>query len=256
MLLDIFCKIDFLEIEYRLDITMTAITMPKTSPLVDEKGFEEDRPKKCRFLWSLAAIVSMVSLLLVSGFICYMTFIEIAPPCDGSTEPSTQLRTADLDFKAHGKFADNDFHEDYHYDQAQNLLVNKLTGNGPGENATIVHDYSRGLTAYVVPQHKKCFVGALELESYDGLSNAQVADMLETQRRPSHSYTSVGIIAPAYLERTASQAVSRYCSGMQTGWIEPVAAGGTQQQVHSLHRRANRGRTIVIKDGTVVSVEE
>eukprot|EP00057_Strongylocentrotus_purpuratus_P002960 XP_003725604.1 PREDICTED: uncharacterized protein LOC100894104 [Strongylocentrotus purpuratus] len=225
---------------------MTAITMPLTSQ--DEKDVSQTHKTKGCSLWVIAVLISMLTLLVFAGFVLFATVSCIAPSCD--------LPVHDLDFKAHGRLGDNDFDDDFHYDHEHNVLVKKTTGQGSMDNTTItvLHDFKRGFTTYVIPSQKKCFLGVLESDSYDMLLHANNGGFMELSNPMGHQYLSHGIISPSYLERTASSLVVNRCSGLETSWIEPSIEGASIQKRGAIR---NGPGDIMIKtsDGTVIIIK-
>ncbi|XP_030842486.1 uncharacterized protein LOC105443845 [Strongylocentrotus purpuratus] len=95
-----------------------------------------------------------------------------------------------------------------------------MTGDGYGENATIIYDFSRRLMTYSMTRKRMCLIGVIdETIDVEFINEGDSIDLPETSGR---NFTSAGVIPNGFLHLNTSPVVASICADYETLWIEPV----------------------------------
>ncbi|XP_054765299.2 uncharacterized protein LOC129272090 [Lytechinus pictus] len=226
---------------------MTAISVPLNTK--EEKDAPETRTTRDCSLLVIAVVVTLLTLVAFAVSVLYATILCTAPSCGLH---KSHPRAHDMNFQAHGTIGDTDFDDDFHYDHKNNVLVKKITSQSSKDNATVLHDFTRGVTTYVLPMKKRCFVGALETDSYDMVLHAHNGGFSELSNHQARQYFSQGIISPPFLERTAGPLVLNHCLGLETSWIEAPSIQPSVEGASIEKRRPLDTEIVILPDGTII----
>ncbi|XP_041480128.1 uncharacterized protein LOC121427675 [Lytechinus variegatus] len=213
---------------------------------------EDQRRERVRnVLKSPVVFLAVFFNLLFALFVLFvLSNYTREPPCDAMDQPgilTTPAAPIDKSFHRVGTYNHHHFDENCHYDHTLNILSVELKGDGYGENATIIYDFSRRLMTYKLTRKQICFLGVID-EVID-VEVIQDGDSVNLPETTGSNFTSSGVIPDGFLRLNTSPVVALHCANFETYWVEPVDASSRVRTVRHHTHTTTTTTTTTTSDG-------